>query len=179
MTEALALLGAFTAWIGVTLVTVADGRRGVALGLLVTTAGLVLTGEVAGQTPLAVAVLGAGGCAAAALRLRSGVPGWRVLPPGSTPRLMAGIVVLAVAAVAAVSARADPEWLARLAAVVVTVLAGGRVLSVDQRGLALGGASAAALGLGALGDAPALVAAGVVAAGLGAIGAGEPAGEEG
>jgi hypothetical protein len=179
VTEVVALAAALVAWAGVTLVLVADGRRGLALGLLLTTAGLAVAVADLGQPAYAAAALAAGGLVAAVLRLRDGRPGWRILPPGSTPRLMAAIVVFAFGSVAVISTEADARWIVRLAAFAVAALAGGRVVTRDHRGLALGAASAVALGLGALGGATAIVAGALVAAVLGAIGGEEPAGVEG
>src|SRR5215472_6702567 len=157
------------AWIGATLLLVADGRRGLALGLVVLTAGLAVASAAGGQAPIGVAVLAAGGVAAAALRLRGGRPGWGLLPPGSTPRLVGAIVGVIGATLVAGFGLASPEGAARLAALVVAALAAGRILTVEGRWGAVGGASALALGLGALGGLAALVAAGLVAAGLGTI----------
>jgi hypothetical protein len=169
MSEAAGLAGMAAAWLGATLLAVADGRRGLALGLLVLTAGLVLASAAGGQPPLGLAALGIGGIVAAALRLRDGRPGWGLLPPGSTPRLVGAIVVVVGAALVAGSGLGSPEGAARLAALVVAALAAGRILTVQDRWVALGGGSALALGFGALGGAAALVAAGLVAAGLGAV----------
>ncbi len=169
MTEVAAVAGAVLAWLGVALLTVADGRRGLALGLLVATAGLVLAATGAGRAPAGVAALAVGGAAGAALRLRGGTPGWGVLPAGSTPRLVTAIAVPIAAALALGSGLGTPPGAARLGALVVALLAGMQVLTVDRRWALLGGASALVLGLGSLGGATALVAGAVVAAGLGAI----------
>lgn len=169
MTEAVAAAGAAMACLGVTLLTIADGRRGLALALALATAGLSVAAAAAGQPPPGVTALLGGGLLGAVLRLRGGQPGWGVLPPGSTPRLVAALVVLIAAALAAGSGLDSPAGTARLAALVVAVLAGGRILAVDRRSVALAAASAVAVGLGALGGLPALIAGGVAAAGLGAI----------
>jgi hypothetical protein len=169
MSEATAVGGMAFAWLGASLLMVADGRRGLALGLVVLTGGLAAASAAGGQAPLGVAVLALGGVSAAALRLRAGRPGWGLLPPGSTPRLIGAIVGVIGATVVAGFGLGSPEGAARLAALVVAALAAGRILTVEDRWAALGGASALALGLGALGGTAALVAAGLVAAGLGAI----------
>src|SRR5262249_3994572 len=67
VTEIVALAAALVAWIGVTLVLVADGRRGLALGLLVTTAGLAIAVADLGHATYAAAALAAGGLVAAGL----------------------------------------------------------------------------------------------------------------
>jgi trimeric autotransporter adhesin len=169
VSEAAAVAGAVIAWLGVTLLIASDGRRGVATGLVVLTAGLALAAAAAGQPPLGVAALAAGGAVAAALRLRGGRPGWGMLPPGSTPRLVGAIVVLIGAALVAGSGLASASGGARLAGLAVAAMAAGRVITVEHRWAALGGASALALGLGALGGTTAMVTAALVAAGLGAI----------
>jgi hypothetical protein len=169
MSEAAAVAGMAVAWLGATLALVADGRRGLALGLVVLTAGLAVASAAGGQPPLGVALLALGGVVAAALRLRGGRPGWGLLPPGSTSRLVGAIVGVIGAALVAGFGLGSPEGAARLGALVVAALAAGRILTVEDRWAALGGASALALGLGALGGMAALVASGLVAAGLGAI----------
>jgi hypothetical protein len=63
----------------------------------------------------------------------------------------------------------SPQGTARLGALAVAALAAGRILTVEHRWTALGGASALALGLGALGGTTALLAAAAVAVALGAI----------
>lgn len=169
MTEASALAGAAVACLGVTLLVIADGRRGLALGMGAAVAGLATAAAAAGEHPPAVGALLAGGLVGAVLRLRGGQAGWGLLPPGSTPRLVGVLVVLVVAGLAAGAGLGSPAGAARLAALVVAVLAGGRILAGDQRWVALAAASALAAGLGALGGPPALIAGGVAAAGLGAI----------
>ena len=169
VSEAAAVSGMAAAWLGAALLMVADGRRGLALGLVVLTAGLAVATAAGGQQPLAVVVLAVGGVLAAALRLRGGRPGWGLLPPGSTPRLVGTIVGVIGATLVAGFGLGSPEGAARLAALVVAALAAGRILTVEDRWAALGAASALALGLGALGGTAALVVAGLVAAGLGAI----------
>ena len=175
MIATLAVLGAGTAWVGVTLLAVAEAARGVALGLAVIAAGLALAAGAAGEPPPAVFAFAAGGLAAAALRLRDGEPGWALLPPGSTPRLIGGILVLIAAALVARGGLATPAGAQQLGAMVVAVIAAGRVLSTGRRWAALGAASALALGLGALGGPVAVVTGALVAAGLGAMDGREPA----
>lgn len=168
MSEAAGVAAMAVAWFGAALLAVADGRRGMAMGLVVLTAGLAVASAAGGQPPLAVAALALGGVVAAALRLRGGPPVWGLVPPGSTPRLVGVIVVVIGATLAAGSGLGSPQGSARLGALVVAALAAGRILTVEDRCAALGGASALALGLGALGGPAALVACGLVAAGLGA-----------
>jgi hypothetical protein len=175
VTEAIAISGAALAWFGVTLLAVADGRRGLALGLTLATAGLAGTAAAAGQPPAGVTTLLAGGLLAAVLRLRGGRPGWDVLPPGSTPRLLSALVALILAGLVAGSGLASPAGAARVAALVVAALASARILTTERRWATLGAGSALALGLGTLGGVTSLVAGAAVAVGLGAIDGGEVA----
>jgi hypothetical protein len=175
VTEAAAVAGAVLACLGAALLMIAEGRRGLALGVALIAAGLAAAAAVSGQPAPGVAALLAGGLAGAVLRLRGGQPGWGVLPPGSTPRLVALLVALIGTGLVAGSGLGSPAGVARLAALVVAVLAGGRILASDRRWIVLAAGSALAIGLGALGGAPSLIAGGVAAAGLGAIDGAEPA----
>jgi hypothetical protein len=161
--------GAVLAWLGASLLTVAEARWGVALGLSTAAAGLALAAGGAGEAPAGVAALVAGGLVAAALRLRGGAPGWNVLPPGSTPRLVTAIVVLIGAVLVAGSGLGSAAAAARLSGLVVAVLAGLRLMTVDGRWSAVAAGSALALGLGALGGPTGMVVGAAVAAGLGAM----------
>jgi len=75
------------AWLGASLVVLSDGRRGLALGVLLAGAGVAVvafpTAGLGGSAALAV-----GGLVAATGRLVAGPPGWAILPAGSTPRLV-------------------------------------------------------------------------------------------
>jgi hypothetical protein len=91
---------AFVAWLGMSLVVLADGRRGLALGAAIATAGLaLLVGQGAGL--IDAGALALGGAAMVARRLTRGPGGWQLMPPGSTPRLVlcvaAGLLSLWIA----------------------------------------------------------------------------------
>src|SRR5207302_10208899 len=74
----------FVAWLGVSMMVLADGRRG--LGLGVALAGLGLAAIVfQGHGLVAAAALAVGAAIAAARHLVSGSAGWQIPPPGSTP----------------------------------------------------------------------------------------------
>jgi hypothetical protein len=60
----------------------------------------------------------------------------------------------------------DAAGVSRLGALVVAIMATGRLLTVRRRWAALGAGSALVLGLGALGSAPTLLLAATVAVGL-------------
>src|SRR5207244_1453836 len=84
------------AWLGAAIVAVSDGRRGLALGLSLTGAGLAAVALLAGDSSGAGALL-AGGVGAGALRLRQGTPGWAIMPSGSTPRIILTLGAMPVA----------------------------------------------------------------------------------
>jgi hypothetical protein len=148
----LAAIAGLVAWAGASLVVLADGRRGLALGMVFASAGLAALAFMSAGG-LAAAAIATGGAIAAAGRLRSGVPGWQVMPPGSTPRVVlcaatglvalwiaftittgpgAGLRFTALAALALATARilwsADPA--AQLTAVGVLALAAGLASAV-------------------------------------------------
>ncbi len=157
-------VAAFVAWLGASVVVLADGRRGLALGAAIGAAGMaVLALDIAG--PVASGSLALGGLVAAAGRFRSGRAGWHVMPAGSTPRL-----VLCIAA----GLTTGPDAPLRFAAMVVIGLSGARVLGADEAPilltatglLALVIALAAGLGQTALAPWP-FVAAAIVAGGVG------------
>jgi hypothetical protein len=104
------------------------------------------------------------------------------MPAGSTPRIVASVIGLIATGIVVGGEIATPDGAARLGALAVTLLATGRLLTIGERWAALGSGAALALGLGALGGPPALLAAAVVAAGLGLIDGAEelsPAGTRG
>jgi len=179
VTEAAAAAGAGLAWLGATLLAISEGRRGLALGLSLAAVGLAIATGAAGQAPLGALALVAGGLAGAVMRMRGGPPGWGVLAPGSTPRLVGAVLVLLAVAFAGGSTLGSPAGAARIAALVVAVLAAGRILTTGRSWSALGAGSALTLGLGALGGPGGLLAGAAVAAGLGAIDGADPAGPEG
>ena len=146
--------GAFLAWLGASLIVLGDGRRGLALGLGVAAVGIAVASiPVAGW--LAAGTLAAGGIVAAAGRLRTGRPGWAIMPAGSTPRLVlcvaGGLLVLWVG-VAVITG--DDAGL-RFAVLASIGLAGARMLASDETPTALTAAAVVAMGLAgaaALGD---------------------------
>jgi hypothetical protein len=162
-------VAAFIAWMGASLIVLADGRRGLALGAALATAGIsVIAFSTAGPIAGALAV---GGALAALGRLRSGPAGWRIMPPGSTPRLVlciaAGLLALWVGA----AVTTGPGSPLRFTVLLVAGLTGARVLGSEERSVLLTATSvlALAIGLGAVtGEssmAPwAFVAAGLIAA---------------
>ncbi|HZC79730.1 MAG TPA: hypothetical protein VE258_18390, partial [Ktedonobacterales bacterium] len=94
-------MAAFAAWLGAATIVLADGRRGMAVGM-----GLVAVGFTAIAWADGVWLGGAflliGGTVAVIELLRAGPQDWGLMPAGSTPRLIlavaAGILSLWVAA---------------------------------------------------------------------------------
>jgi len=168
-------VAAFVAWIGGAVILVADGRRGLALGLGLVTAAIAGLAFAAGQHAAAIAVL-AGGAAAAALRLRSGPPGWGLTQPGSTPRIILAIVIGILALYFATSLSTGDGSPLRFAWLVVIALSAARLLDCEEPATALTAAATLALGIGAVASLPpaaaglaAAIVAGLVAAGISAL----------
>jgi hypothetical protein len=153
---ALAVAAAAVGGLGGAMLVLAEGRRALATGLLLVAAGLVaeLNGLPAGQAAVGVAGLGA-----AALRLRSGRPGWDMIPPGSTPRVLLTFVTAIVGAFVAGSMLQRPGTIPmRAALVVIGTLAAARLLSTQRRDAALAAGAALCLVLAALAAASAVTA---------------------
>ena len=166
MTAAAAVAGALLAWLGASLLVLSDERRGLALGIAVAAVGLGVATAAAGKDLLADAALVVGGACSAGLQFGRGGMSWGLMPPGSTPRLIGSLVALILTSLIAGTGLQDAAGVARLGALIVAVMAAGRLLTVRGRWAALGAGSALALGLGALGSTPTLWLAGVVAATL-------------
>ncbi len=144
--SAAGIAGAGLAWLGASLLVLAEGRRGLAAALAAYSAGLLLCL----WTPSA-AVLAGGGLAAAGLRIRDGRPGWGLLPAGSTPRIILCAVTGVLAAFTAVSLLAAPGAPAgRFSILVGGLLAGSRALAATRRQASLAAAAAVCLALGAV-----------------------------
>lgn len=170
MTEA----AAFAVWLGGALILLAEGRRGLAAGVAVLTAGLSVLLWAAGQD-LAAITLAAGGAVAAAVRLVVGPSGWGLMQAGSTPRILLTIVIGIVALYIAASLSAGAGAPARFALLVAIALPAARLLEAPGPAPATAAAAAMALAIGAVGasvdlSAPvetaviaAVIAAGVVA----------------
>ena len=162
----------FVAWAGVSLVVLADGRRGLALGVAVAAAGLAVFAWQAAGPPAAAAILG-GGLIAAAGRLRSGAPGWEIMPAGSTPRIVLCVATALVSLWLAVVITTGPGGALRFSAFVSLILTPARILWSDVQAVDLTAAVLLALAVGVASasgssspDTWAFVAAGAVAAAL-------------
>jgi hypothetical protein len=167
-------LAAFVAWLGAAIIVLADGRRGLALGLAMITVGFTALTWAGGEA-LGAAALFAGGAVASVQGLRpGGGEGWGLMPPGSTPRLVLCVAVGLVALWLGASVTFGPGAPVRFAGLAVLGLMGARALassdtaivSAAVAGLALVVAEATAMAATSPGPYPyivgALVAAGVM-----------------
>jgi hypothetical protein len=137
---------AFVVWLGVALVVLADGRRGLSAGLaLVTIALSVFAWENGGMLGSAALLLGGG--AAAMRRVRSGPEGWAVMPPGSTPRVILCVGAALLALWIAASLTSGPGAGLRFAVLAAVGLAGARIMSSDDPSALMTAAGALALAL--------------------------------
>jgi hypothetical protein len=141
-------VAAFVAWLGVTVVVLADGRRGLAVGTLLAAVGLAgVSFQMAGYAALALVV---GGMAAAARRFVAGPAGWAIMPAGSTPRLVmcvaGGLLVLWVGVVVLTG----QGGALRFAAISVLALAGARALSTEESSAVQTSVALLALAVGAV-----------------------------
>ena len=166
---------ALLAWLGAALVVLSDARRGLALGLALTTIGFAVLAWGAGQPVGAVAVA-VGGMTGALRCWTAGPAAWGLMPPGSTSRLVlciaAGLLALWIS-VSVTTPAGGPLLFAVLAVLGLTaarVLA-GRDAEVDRTAIAcfaLALASSPALASAPPGPVPyvfgALIAAAVIVA---------------
>lgn len=162
------VLGVALAWVGPSLLVLSHGRRGMALGLVVTGGAMALTAYGAGRTPDAV-LLAAGGAVAAILRLRDGDRGWGVMPRGATPRLVLCLVTLIAVLLIATSIKDMPTAL--VATLFASILTACRVLGADRPSVALAATSGLALALAGMGTSPVAAAAAAVAVAIAAFSA--------
>jgi hypothetical protein len=168
----LLVAAAFLAWLGASLVVLADGRRGLALGLAVLAAGLGVLAWPSAGLPGASAVA-AGGLIASARCWRSGPGVWGIMPAGSTARLVLCVALGLLALWIAASVTNGPGAPLRFAVLVVLGLMAARILGgreaavllTSVSGLALVLAVAPGLAATSQGFLPAM-AGGLVAAGL-------------
>jgi hypothetical protein len=168
----IAASAAFLAWLGASMIVLADGRRGLAFGLALATVGLAGIAWLEGDG-LAAAIVLAGGAMAAFQRHRVGPAGWLVMAPGSTPRLILCVAGLLVALWFAGSVTVGPDGATRFAVLSVVGLSGARIVSSREPSvivtavavLAIAIAVAAQLGVSSPGPAPYLAAA-LIAAGV-------------
>jgi len=142
------VVASFAAWLGASLIVLADGRRGLALGSAFAAGGLALASYSSAGIAAAL-ILAAGGLAATVWRARVGPAGWRVMPAGSTPRLVlcvaAGLLTLWIA----LSVTSGPDTGLRFSVIVAAGLAVARMLGSDERSVLLTATAILALAAGA------------------------------
>lgn len=164
---------AFAAWAGAAVIVLADGRRGLAVGIALVAAGLGTLAWTSANWFGGGALL-LGGAICAIQLLRTGRQDWGLMPPGSTPRLTLAIVGGILSLWVAASVTIGPGPTLSFACLAVLALMAGRLLQARQAtpvltgaaGLALALAAASALGPGTGGSVPyvlgALIAAGAL-----------------
>ncbi len=142
------IAAALLAWLGASLVVVAEGRRGLALGLAMVPIALAVLIWGTGQPVGAVAVA-AGGMIGSFRCWRSGPQTWGIMPAGSTPRLVlciaGGLIALWVSASVTNGSGAS----LRFALMIVLGLMAARVLAARDAAVALTAIACFALALGA------------------------------
>jgi hypothetical protein len=117
--------------LGAAVIVLSDGRRGLALGLALTTVALAAL-ALAGGDPIAASVLLVGGAVATGRRLRTGPDVWGVMPPGSTPRLVLAIAGGLLALWIATSLMTGPAAPLRFAVLSVVGVMGAHVLMTEN-----------------------------------------------
>src|SRR5579859_1502169 len=110
------------------MIVLADGRRGLAMGLAVATAGLGVIAWQDGDGVAALIVL-LGGAMATLQRYRDGPGGWVVMPPGSTPRVILCVAGGLVALWFAASVTLGPDGATQFAVLSVIGLSAARIVS--------------------------------------------------
>jgi hypothetical protein len=138
---------AFLAWLGAAVIVLADGRRGLALGLALTTMGFAALAWSGGDGVAAAAVL-VGGGVAAFQRLRTGPDVWGVMPAGSTARLVLCIAGGLLALWIATSVMTGPGAPLRFAVLSVLGLMTARAVGEAENGPVLTALAALALAVG-------------------------------
>jgi hypothetical protein len=167
-----AVVAAFVAWLGAGVVVLSDGRRGLALGLALITAGFTVLALATGIY-LGAAAIAAGGLIGSRQCLRSGPATWEIMPPGSTARLVLCIASGLFALWFAALVTTGPGAPLRFAVLVVLGLMAARVLATGEipvvltgiAGFALALAAAPGLDATAQGDVPDIIG-GLAAAGV-------------
>lgn len=160
MTEALAVLGVVVAWLGASITVLAEGRRGLGCGTALVGAGLCAV-EIAAGDPVPGVLLLIGGAGYGACRQRDGARGWVLFAPGSSPRMIAAVLLFAVS-LFLINA-IDIATPALAAILTVSALAVMRLTSTPDRAALASCAVIQALALGVAGSVPLALCACVVA----------------
>jgi hypothetical protein len=141
-------VAAFVAWLGASLIVLADSRRGLALGVALATAGLsVVVGQ--GSGPVPALLLAAGGALSAGGRSVAGPAGWGLMPPGSTPRIILSVGAALLALWIGLGIASGPGAALRFSVLTVVGMAAARVLSTESAEVQLAAAAVVALAVAA------------------------------
>ena len=135
---------AFAAWLGAAVIVLSDGRRGLTIGLALTTVGFAVLAWLGGDMLAAAAIL-VGGTVASSQRLRTGSDVWGMMPSGSTPRLILSIGAGLVALWIATSVMTGPGAPLRFAALSVLGLMAARIVTESEQAAVLTAVAALAL----------------------------------
>ena len=151
MNGILAGVGIALVWLGASVLVLSDARRGIAVGLLLASAGLGLAVS-AQDGPADGGILFAGGLLAVAAGLRGNRRrGWGLLQGPSTPRVVLCVVVGGAGLWLGLGMIDTPgQAEARAAATVMIALGAGRLFGEREARSGLAAASLVALGTGAL-----------------------------
>jgi len=147
------VLAVALAWTGGSLVALSDGRRGLALGLLLAASAIGLAQNPV-QTAAQIGLIVGLGVAGAGLLLLQGPTGWGTLAAGSTPRLIASLGALFVPLAFWAYALSRLGGPALLCGLLIATTGAIRVLSAGSRAPALAGLALLALGAGAMAGSP-------------------------
>ena len=163
---------AVAAWLGAAAIVLADGRRGLALGLALVAAAFTTLAWTEGEWLGGVFLL-IGGAVFAVQQLRTAPHDWGLMPTGSTPRTILAAVAAILSLWVAVSVSTGSGGPLRFASLAVLGLMAARLLQgrsaitvlTAAAGLALALAGSSALAPSGAGFAPYLLGA-VIAAGV-------------
>lgn len=139
-------VGAFAAWLGAAMIVLADGRRGLAVGIGFVAIGFTAIAWSNGLW-LGGSFLLVGGAVAVFELLRFGRQDWGLMPPGSTPRLILAVAAGILSLWMAASVTTGPGASLRFASLAVLGLMAGRLLETKAAIAALTGAAGLAIAL--------------------------------
>jgi hypothetical protein len=138
---------AFAVWLGAAMVVLADGRRGLALGLALLSAGFGVL-ELASGQPLGAVAFFAGGLVGSTRCWRSAA-NWGLMPAGSTPRLVLCVATALVALWVAAAVTTGAGAQLRFAVLAALGLMGARLLMSRENAVVLTSVACFAIALGA------------------------------
>lgn len=140
------IAAALVAWAGAAVITLADGRRGLAVGIAVVALGFGALAIVNGGWLGGVTLIG-GGAVCAIQLARTGSKDWGLMPPGSTPRMILAVVAAILSLWVAASVTTGPGGSLRFACLAVLGLMAGRLLQAQAASPVLTASAALAIAL--------------------------------